>query len=292
MAVLRRQTTSPNHLSSEAWWRAAFPGHPYGRDTKGTLASVPQITADDMRDYVRRVFARNELKIAIVGDIDAAAAGRLIDKAFGALPASNDLRAVGEAELQGLGRRIVTKVNVPQAVVTFGGPGMARHDPDFMAGYIVNHIFGGGTFSSRLYREVREKRGLAYGVSDNMVWYRHAAVTIGGTATRADRTADAIGIILAEAKRMAEHGPTAEELAKAKSYLKGAYALTLDTSSKIAAQLVQIQTDNLGIDYIERRGAMIDAVTLDDARHAAKRLYGSGFLVSVAGEPKGLVSSK
>jgi zinc protease len=91
---------------------------------------------------------------------------------------------------------------------------------------------------------------------------------------------------------MAEDGPTAEELAKAKSYLKGAYALTLDTSSKIAAQLVQIQTDNLGIDYIERRGAMIDAVTLDDARHAAKRLYGSGFLVSVAGEPKGLVSSK
>ena len=85
---------------------------------------------------------------------------------------------------------------------------------------------------------------------------------------------------------------TPEELDKAKSYIKGSYALTLDTSSKIAAQLVQIQTDNLGIDYIQRRSAMIDAVTLDDAKRVAKRLYGSGMLVSIAGEPKGVASSE
>jgi zinc protease len=292
LAGLRRDTTNPNDIASKTWWHTAFPGHPYGRSTKGTLESVPNITAGDMRDYVRRAFARNGLKIAIVGDIDAATAGRLIDVAFGALPAANDLRDVPEADLQGLGRRIVTKVAVPQAVVAFGGPGLARHDPDFMAGYVVNHIFGGGTFTSRLYSEVREKRGLAYGVSDSLIWFRHAAVTIGGTATRADRTGDAIAIIAAEAKRMADEGPTAEELAKAKSYIKGSYALTLDTSSKIAAQLVQIQTDKLGIDYIQRRDAMIDAVTLEDARRVAKRLYGRGMLVSIAGEPKGVASSE
>lgn len=291
MAGLRRDTTSPNDIASKVWWSTAFPNHPYGQETKGTLDSVSKITVADMRDYLRRVFARNELKIAIVGDIDAVMAGRLIDTAFGGLPAKNDLRAIPDVAVQGLGRRIVTKVAVPQAVVAFGGAGMARNDPDFMAGYIANHIFGGGTFTSRLYREVREKRGLAYGVSDNMIWFEHAAVTIGGTATRADRTGDAIAIIAAEAKRMADEGPTAEELAKAKSYLKGSYALTLDTSSKIAAQLVQIQTDNLGIDYIQRRGAMIDAVTVDSAKRAAKRLYGGGLLVSVAGEPKGVASS-
>jgi zinc protease len=292
LASLRRDTVSPNDLANKAWWAAAFPGHPYGRESKGTLATVPNVTADDMRDYVRRVFARNALKIAIVGDIDAAAAGKLIDQAFGSLPADNDLRPVPDVEVHGLGRRIVTKVAVPQAVVTFGGPGLARNDPDFMAGYVVNHIFGGGTFTSRLYSEVREKRGLAYGVSDNLIWFRHAAVTVGGTATRADRTGDAIAIIQAEAKRIAEDGPTAEELAKAKSYIKGSYALTLDTSSKIAAQLVQIQTDHLGIDYIQRRGAMIDAVTVEDAKRVAKRLYGKGMLVSVAGEPKGVASSE
>ena len=170
--------------------------------------------------------------------------------------------------------------------MTFGGPGVARNDPQFMAAYIVNHILGGGSFSSRLYREVREKRGLAYGVSNSLVWFRHAAIVLGGTATRADATADALAVIEQETRRMAESGPTAEELAAAKSFLKGSYALTLDTSGKIAAQLTQIQIDNLGIDYIQRRSSLIDAVTIEDAKKAARRLYGAGMLVTVAGRPK------
>jgi zinc protease len=291
LSVLRRDTTSPNDLAGRRWWRTAFPGHPYGRETKGTLETMARVTADDLRDYVRRVFARNELKVSIVGDVDAKTAGELIDRAFGALPAKNDLKPVADATPAGLGRRIVIDVDVPQAVVTFGGPGVARNDPQFMAAYIVNHILGGGSFSSRLYREVREKRGLAYGVSNSLVWFRHSAVVLGGTATRADATADALAVIEQETKRMAETGPTAEQLAAAKSYLKGSYALGLDTSGKIAAQLTQIQIDNLGIDYIQRRSSLIDAVTIEDAKKAARRLYGSGMLVTVAGRPKGLTSS-
>jgi zinc protease len=291
LSSLRRDTTNPNTISSRQWWAAAFPNHPYGRETNGTVDSLPRIGADDMRDYVRRVFARNDLKISIVGDVDAKTAGALIDRAFASLPAKNDLKPVADAVMTGLGRRIVTPLDVPQAVVTFGGPGMARNDADFMAGYIVNHILGGGSFTSRLYKEVREKRGLAYGVSDSLVWFNHAAVVVGGTATRADRTGDALAIIEAETKRMAAEGPTPEEMAAAKSYLKGAYGLGLDTSAKIAAQLTQIQLDKLGIDYIQRRGAMIDAVTIADARRVAKRLYGGGMLVTVAGRPKGLASS-
>ncbi|HVZ54514.1 MAG TPA: pitrilysin family protein [Pseudolabrys sp.] len=291
LAGLRRATTNPNDLASRRWWATAFPDHPYGRETRGTLESVPRITADDMRDYVHRVFARNELTVSIVGDVDAKTAGELIDRAFGALPAKNDLKPVPQATARGIGRRIVINVDVPQAVVTFGGNGIERSDPDFMAAYIVNHILGGGSFSSRLYREVREKRGLAYGVSDSLVWFRRAAVVLGGTATRADRTADALSIIESETKRMAKEGPTADELAAAKSYLKGSYALSLDSSGKIAAQLTQIQLDKLGVDYMQRRGAMIDAVTVADAKRVAKRLYGGGMLVTVAGRPKGLASS-
>jgi zinc protease len=289
---LRREQTSPNELASRSWWRTAFPDHPYGRESKGSLETVPKLSAGDLRDYARRTFARNELKLAIVGDVDAATAGALIDRAFGGLPAKNDLKPVGQANPSGLGRTIVTRLDVPQAVVTFGGPGIARSDPDFMAGYIVNHVLGGGSFSSRLYSEVREKRGLAYGVSDSLVWFKKAAVVIGGTATRAERTGDAIAIIEREFKRMAETGPTPEELAKAKSYLKGSYALSLDTSTKIAAQLVHIQNDNLGIDYISRRDGLIDAVTMEDARRVAKRLFGGGLLVTVAGRPEGVTSSE
>jgi zinc protease len=290
LSILRRATTDPNQLAGDNWWKTAFPDHPYGRDPQGTLESVPRITADDMRGYVHRVFARSGLTISIVGDIDAKTAGALIDRAFAGLPAKNDLKPVADVKPRNLGQLLVTKLDVPQAVVTFGGQGIARHDPDFMAAYLVNHILGGGSFSSRLYQEVREKRGLAYGVSDSLAWFRHAAVLIGGTATRADRTGDALKVIEHETKRMAESGPTAEELAAAKSYLKGAYALSLDTSNKIAAQLTQIQLDDLGIDYIQRRGGMLDAVTIDDAKRVAKRLYGGGMLVTVAGRPKGLTS--
>jgi zinc protease len=291
LSGLRRDTTNPNDLASRSWWQTAFPGHPYGRQSKGTLETMARVTVADLRDYVRRVFARNELTVSIVGDVDAKTAGELIDRVFGGLPAKNDLKAVATASPRGLGRRIVIDVKVPQAVVTFGGQGIARSDPDFMAAYIVNHILGGGSFTSRLYKEVREKRGLAYGVSDSLVWLKRAAVVIGGTATRADSTGDALAIIEAETKRMAENGPTPEELAAAKSFLKGSYALSLDSSGKIAAQLTQIQLDNLGIDYIQRRGAMIDAVTIADAKRVAKRLYGGGMLVTVAGQPKGVTSS-
>ena len=291
LSSLRRDSTDPNSLASNRWWETAFPGHPYGRETKGTLETVPRIAAGDLRDYVRRAFARNGLTISIVGDIDAKTAGELIGRAFAGLPANTDLKPVADARPRGMGRVIVINLDVPQAVVTFGGQGLARNDPDFMAGYIVNHILGGGSFSSRLYKEVREKRGLAYGVSDNLIWFRRAAVVIGGTATRADRTADALAIVEAETKRMAENGPTADELAAAKSFLKGSYALSLDTSGKIAAQLTQIQLDKLGIDYIQRRGALIDAVSIEDAKRVAKRLYSGGMLVTVAGRPKGLTSS-
>jgi zinc protease len=290
LAGLRRETTDPNDLASRKWWHTAFPDHPYGRESRGTLETVPRITADDLRNYVRRVFARNELTVSIVGDIDAATAAKLIDRAFAGLPAKNDLKRVPATNPMNLGRRIVIDVDVPQAVVNFGGQGIARHDPDFMAAYIVNHILGGGSFSSRLYREVREKRGLAYGVSDQLVWFRRAAVVIGGTATRADRTADALKVIEHEIKRMAESGPTADELQEAKDYIKGSYVLSLDTSGKIAAQLTQIQIDKLGIDYMQRRNGMIEGVTIDDAKRVAKRLYSGGLLVTVAGRPKGLTS--
>jgi zinc protease len=181
---------------------------------------------------------------------------------------------------------------VPQAVVTFGTRGIGRNDPDFMAAYIVNHILGGGAFSSRLYQEVREKRGLAYGVSDSLTWFEHASVLIGGTATRSAVTGEAIGIIEQEIHRLADAGPAEQEVADAKSFLEGSYALGLDTSPKIANQLVQMQLDKLGIDYIDRRASLIEAVTLADTKRVAKRLLDAGLLVTVVGQPQGVTSTQ
>ena len=290
LADLRRATTSPGEIASHVWWHAAFPDHPYGRPPHGTLESVPRITVADLRGYTKRVFARATLKIAIVGDIDAATAGLLIDKAFGGLPAQPELGPIPSASPQGLGRRIVVDLDVPQSVIMFGGPGVARNDPDFFAAYLVNHVLGGGAMSSRLYTEVREKRGLAYGVSTGLVPLAHAQLITGSTATRADRTGDTLEIIDHEMKKLAENGPSEQELAKTKSFLKGSYGLYFDTSTKIAAQLVQIQVDKLGIDYIDRRNGMIDAVTRADAQRVAKRLLDGKMLITVVGKPLGVTS--
>jgi zinc protease len=285
LSGLRRETTSPNEMASRRWWSTAFPGHPYGRPVRGTLESIPTITAADLKDYMRRVFARDTLKIAIVGDIDGATAGKFIDKVFGSLPATGDLAAVPAVSPQGLGQKISIDLDVPQSVLMLGGVGIARNDPDFMAAFVVNHVLGGGSFSSRLYREVREVRGLAYSVFSTLVPLDHAALFMTGTATRADRTGQTLEVLESEIRRLAEDGPTEEELAKSKSFLTGSYALRFDTSDKIAAQLVQIQLDGLGIDYIDKRNSLVEAVTIADVKRVAKRLLDGRMLVTVVGRP-------
>ena len=179
--------------------------------------------------------------------------------------------------------RAFIPLDVPQTVVTFGGPGISRHDPDFMAAYVVNHILGGGTLSSRLYHEVREKRGLAYSVFESLLWMEHSALFVGNTGTRADRAGETVDAITREVQHMGEDGPTQQELDEAKSYLKGSQMLALDTSSKLASGMLQFQLDGLPIDYIEKRNAMVDAVTLEDARRVAKRLWGQGLLTVIVG---------
>jgi zinc protease len=291
LSALRHASTSPNEIAAERWWQTAFPDHPYGHAVDGTLESVPAISVDDLKGYTRHVLTRGNLKVAVVGDIDAEAVKTMLDRVFGALPAQPDLRPVADAAPHSLGRRVVVKLDVPQTVMVFGGAGIARKDPDFMAAYIVNQVLGGGAFSSRLFQEVREKRGLVYSVSDSLLWYAHTAVFLGGTATQAARAGETVDLIAKEIHRLAEDGPTADELDKAKAYLNGSFALNLDTSSKIASLLVQLQIDDIGIDYFTRRPQLINAVTLDDARRVAKRLLGSGLLVTIVGRPEGLIST-
>ncbi len=288
LMALKRETTSPNDIGSRLWWRTAFPGHPYSQPTNGTLEAVPTIVRDDLKDYVGRVLARDNLKIGVVGDIDAKQLGIVLDQVFGALPAKADLRTLPEAKLQSVGKKLEVELDVPQTVVSFGGLGVPRKDPDFIPAYIVNHILGGGSFSSRLYNEVREKRGLAYSVYSYLLPLDATALFMGGTQTRADRASETVGLIEQEIKRLAENGPTQDELDKSKSYLRGSYALNFDTSTKIAAQLVQLQVDDLGIDYWERRNGLIDAVTLNDVKRVAKRLLDGGVLVTVVGRPQAI----
>lgn len=280
---LKRDTVNPNALAGRKFLQLAYGSHPYGREASGTLESVPTITVADMKDFVRHVLAKDTLKIAVVGDIDPASLGKLLDQTFGDLPAKAELTPVSDVVAAKPPQRAFVPIDVPQTVITFGSPGVARHDPHFMAAYVVNHILGGGGLSSRLYHEVREKRGLAYSIYGALVWMDHSALFIGNTGTRADRAGETMDAIDKEVRRMAEDGPTQQELDEAKSYLKGSQMLALDTSSKLATGLLQYQLDKLPIDYLEKRNALVDAVTLDEAKQAAQRLWGQGLLTVIVG---------
>jgi zinc protease len=283
LSGLKRANMNPNDLANRNWWAKAFPGHPYAQPVSGTLETVPNLTVADLKGYVRRTFARDNLKVGIVGNVDAEAAGRIVDRIFGGLPAKAELKEIPNAEPTALGKTLKVELDVPQSVVLVGGHGLSQKDPDFMAAYVLNHILGGGSFSSRLYREVREVRGLAYSVHSTLMPLDHAALFVAGTATRTDRADEALSVMQNEIRRMAESGPTVDELAAAKSYLKGSYALRFDTSSKIASQLVMLQLADLGIDYFTRRNSLVDAVTLDDVKRVARRLLSPEMLVAVVG---------
>ena len=283
LSGLRRETTNPSALAGRKFLELAFPNHPYGRPSNGTLESVPTITVDDLKDYTRRVLAKDTLKVAVVGDVDPATLGKLLDQTFGALPAKAQLTPVPDIVATKPPERVLVSLDVPQTVITFGGPGIRRHDPNFMAAYVVNHILGGGGLSSRLYKEVREKRGLAYSVYDALLWMDHSALFIGNTATRFDRAGETIAAVEQEIRRIAEDGPTQQELDEAKSYINGSQMLALDTSSKLAQAMLQYQLDKMPIDYIEKRSEIVNAVTLDDAKKAAKQLWSQGLLTAVVG---------
>lgn len=285
---IRSQLNDPQAVAARKWFETAFADHPYARETSGTLDSVAAIETDDLRDYASRVFGRDNLKIAVVGDIDAERLAPLLDEVFGELPENADVTPVEDVEVAGLGEIEVVDMAVPQTVMLFGGRGLKRDDEDFIPAYILNHILGGGSFSSRLFTEVRERRGLAYSVYSYLAPLDHSGMFLGGVSTRNDRAAQSLELIEAEIRRLAEEGPTEEELEKAKSYQIGSYALRFDTSSSIANQLVRIQLDDLGIDYIDRRNDLVRAVTMEDVRRVASRFLEGDLLVTVVGQPEGL----
>ncbi len=279
---------NPNQVAGTAWAETAFPNHPYGRPSKGTPETIAKVTAEDLKTYRDNVFSKQHLKVAVVGDIDAERLGKLLDKLFAELPETSKLEPVPNIE-PAAGRTEVIEMPIPQSVAIFGLKGLARKHEDFVPAFVMNHILGGGGFASRLMEEVREKRGLAYSVYSYLQPYDHAAIFAGSVATKNEKLSESISVIKAEIEKMASEGPSEEDLANAKSYLTGSYALRFDTSSKIASQLLGIQQEDLGIDYVNKRNEMINAVTLDEIKRvAADLLKPDNLIVVVAGRPQGL----
>jgi zinc protease len=292
MASLRAEAKDPDRVAALEWSKLAFGSHPYSRPAKGTLESVPQINSDDLRQFVQRNLARGNLKVAVVGDIDATALKAALDEVFGSLPEKAQLNPVPDVSWPaGVKRKVVTMPN-PQSVAQFGLEGLKRNDPDFIPAYILNYIMGGGGFASKLIIEVREKRGLAYSVYTYLNPLDHGGILAGSVATENKAVGQSLDVIVTEFARAAKEGVSEADLRNAKDYLIGSFALRFDTSGKVAGQLLSMQLDNLGIDYLQKRNALIEAVSVDDIKRVAKRLLNAGnLIVTVAGQPDGITET-
>lgn len=289
LSILASQAEDPNYVAAETWYRAAFPDHPYGRPVDGTPESIKAIEQADLKDFVGARLAKDNLVVGVVGDITAAELAPLLDSTFGALPEKAAPAAVPDVAPQNAGGIIVVARDIPQSVAVFGEAGLKRDDPDYYAAYVLNYILGGGGFTSRLTREIRELRGLAYAVYTYLDPLDHAALVMGGVATRNLRVKESIELVRAEWAGINGGSVTAEELADAKSYLTGSFALRLDTTDKLARILVYIQMNDLGIDYLDRRNGLIEGVARADLTRVAKRLFlPENLAFVVVGAPEGV----
>ncbi|MES0809670.1 pitrilysin family protein [Roseibium sp. SCPC15] len=267
----RRNQSSPDAIAGRSLANAMFGSHPYSRPTIGTEETLAGLKSDDLRAQYEKLLTRTGLTIGVVGAIDAETLKPLLDKVFAKLPEKGDLVPVVDLAPK-FGEDVHQELAVPQTTILLGLPGITRDDPDYQAAYVMNHILGGGSFTSWMYEEVREKRGLSYGASTSLSPYQHTGLLIGSASTKADRADETVKVMLDQFQRMASQGPTEDELKSAKQFITGSYPLRFDSSGKIARQLVALQNAELGIDYFDRRNSEIEAVTLEDVQRVAKRL--------------------
>jgi zinc protease len=263
--------------------KSLFEGHPYARPARGTIETLDAITRNDIVAHFARLFARDNLTVAVVGAMTADETANMLDKVFGSLPERAELEPVSRAQMQ-FGKRIDIEDSGTQTEISLALPGVTRDSPQFFAAYLLNQILGGNSFSSRLYDEIREKRGLAYSAGSSLSTLDHAAYLTASAGTRSDRAGETLKLMRDEIARLANEGPTQTELEATKKYVIGSYAINnLDTSGKIASVLISMQTEGLGIDYLQKRESLINAVTLDDVKAVAKQLLGAEPTVVVVG---------
>ena len=288
LAIIRAEATDPQAITAKEMARQAWGDHPYATSINGTAASVGALTSDDLMAAKDSVLARDRVVIGAAGDITPDELGALLDRILGDLPAEGTVPLPGQAELQLTGGVTVIDWDSPQTIVAFAGPGLPIDDPDYFAAFVANHILGGGGFSSRLMDEIREKRGLTYGIGTSLATGMLGQTWQGGMAGSNATTGQAVELIRQEWDRLAE-GVTETELENAKTYLTGEYPLRWDGNGKIAGILAGMQLVGFPIDYPDTRNDQVEAVTAKDIQRVAQRLLHSDQLRFVlTGRPEGI----
>lgn len=275
IAAVVYQESTPGYRMAEAWRKRVYGKHPYARPMLGTEAGLRSLGRSDLQQFAERFLARENAVIAVVGDITPAALKTLMNEHLSALPERyKPDTTVAKMAIAPSGREPASiDFDIPQTLIMFGGPGIERADPDYMAAHVLNHIIGGeGGLSSRLGMEIREKRGLSYGAYTALRPLAHGPSWGGHFATRNEQARAALAVLMDTLEHVSAKGVSERELADAKAYLTGSFALSLDTNSELAGFLINMQRHKLGMDYMERRNALVRAVTRDAVNQMAARI--------------------
>lgn len=289
---LESEKSDPDSIAGKLMNTLAFGDHPYGLPSDGTIETVSALTPADMFAAQRAGLTRENMVVGVVGDVSAEQIGPMLDRLLGDLPEKGAVLPPKVA-FAAPGGIVIEDFDTPQSVAIWSQPGLGRHDPDFLAAYVMNHILGGGGFGSRLTDQVREKRGLTYGVYSYLAALDQGNYMGGSVASANNKIAEAITVVRAEWARAASGDFTAQELDDAKKYLTGSYPLRFGSNGAIARGLVALQLDNLPIDYVNTRNAKVNALTLDQINAVARRILQPDALqFVVVGKPEGLASTQ
>jgi zinc protease len=293
LSRIRSSLVDPEWVAARLMNDTAFEGHPYSFNSGGTLTTLAKITPDALRDFVRTRLTRDRLVVAVVGDISRDELAAMLDSVFGGLPQTADLPPVPDTEIKNGGAVVLHEMDIPQTIVEMAQPGIRRDDPQYQAAQVMNYILGGAGFGSRLMAEVREKRGLAYGIDTGLADLDHAPSIMVSSATKNETAGELLKLVDTEWKKMHDTDVTPKELDDAKAYLIGSVPMSLSSSTQISSLMLSLELEGLPADYLDRREKEIKALTIKDIRAVSERLLTPGRLTTVlVGKPEGVIPTR
>ncbi len=285
-ASIKIDNSNISTIASNKFNKFFFKDKLIGRNTKGSIETLGNISRDDIQSIYRSSFIKNRLVIGISGDIEPNLAKKYVDYVFGDLPSKKFINPISMLEDLNKGMKII-EMKTPQTTVVFGQKGLGRKDKEYFAARVINYVLGGGGFQSRLYKEIREANGLVYSIYSYLLPYEYAGVIVGGFQTRNQNVGKTIEKVKTEWNRIKNEGITKIELQNAKTYYKGSFSRNFTSTLSIASLLMIVQYYDLGEDYFDKRDLIIDNLKLNELNNLAKNLFDSETLFfMIVGEPK------
>ena len=278
---LRSKQQNPGSLARDAFMDAIYKNHPYANPSEGTEASIKTITRDDIVTFYKKHFVASNALIAMVGAVDRKQAEAIAEQLSSTLSKGEKPLALSAVDKLGASSEVFIEHPSTQTHILVGQPGLRRGDPDYFPLYVGNHVLGGGGMVSRLFEEVREKRGLSYSAYSYFSPLRYEGPFIAGLQTKSEQADEALSVLMENIQQFIETGPTEAELEQSKKNITGSYPLRIDSNSKILRYVVMVAYYGLPLDYLETFNVNVEAVTVAQIKDAFVRRLSPDKLVTV-----------